>query len=408
VKPVKGWNQRHRGRKLAAGQRWERKELTRGDCGSVRRLAAARSKVSAVQEWHGARGTSSEIMDQSQGWARNPESTDAQEEGADAPRRQKGSEGHRQQTAAMSEEVEGNHERHRRVGIRTAVATGKRRNAQEEPVLGFQREGRQRSSRNFQWVTRNSGLDIGERSAPSEAEKEAAHGVRAGYMGASASPGLMVHRRKNGENKETFGWWWLIGIYWHVSSEPLRASGLMNGAWLIGIYWHVNSEPLRANGLTEGAVGALGEWTPRKKKRLTCRKTLKAHTSEINSRRSTDTLLETSGLKEENCNRFDQRVARQQLYKHGPTRTNRWGPVFYVVRAEQRWIMGLSYPFLRNGSVNTFPRIGPCYECGDVINRNGVFRGSMQNAYKRREWQFVGGSCESVVNWRSEPKRVLM
>jgi hypothetical protein len=36
----------------------------------------------------------------------------------------------------------------------------------------------------------------------------------------------------------------------------------------------------------------------------------------------------------------------------------------------------LCNPFLSNGSVNAFPRIGPCYESGDVINtRDGIFRG---------------------------------
>jgi hypothetical protein len=39
----------------------------------------------------------------------------------------------------------------------------------------------------------------------------------------------------------------------------------------------------------------------------------------------------------EYCNGFVQRVARQHLCKHGPTRKNRWGCVFYVVSAEQRW-----------------------------------------------------------------------
>jgi hypothetical protein len=29
----------------------------------------------------------------------------------------------------------------------------------------------------------------------------------------------------------------------------------------------------------------------------------------------------------------DQRVAKQQLCKHGPARNNRWGYVFYVGRA---------------------------------------------------------------------------
>jgi hypothetical protein len=37
---------------------------------------------------------------------------------------------------------------------------------------------------------------------------------------------------------------------------------------------------------------------------------------------------------------------------------------------------GLCNPLLGNGSVNTFPRIGPCHESGDVINsRDDVFRG---------------------------------
>jgi hypothetical protein len=41
-----------------------------------------------------------------------------------------------------------------------------------------------------------------------------------------------------------------------------------------------------------------------------------------------------------------------------------------------RGTTGLCNPFLSNGSVNTFPRIGPCYESGDVIsNRDGVLRG---------------------------------
>jgi hypothetical protein len=33
-------------------------------------------------------------------------------------------------------------------------------------------------------------------SAPSEAEKEDAHGVRAGYVGTPATPGVMAHPRK--------------------------------------------------------------------------------------------------------------------------------------------------------------------------------------------------------------------
>jgi hypothetical protein len=37
---------------------------------------------------------------------------------------------------------------------------------------------------------------------------------------------------------------------------------------------------------------------------------------------------------------------------------------------------GFCSPLLGNGSVNIFPRIGPCHESGDVINNgDGVFRG---------------------------------
>jgi hypothetical protein len=45
VKLVKGQKKRHRDWHLAAGQRGELKELTRGDCGSRRKLAAACRKI---------------------------------------------------------------------------------------------------------------------------------------------------------------------------------------------------------------------------------------------------------------------------------------------------------------------------------------------------------------------------
>jgi hypothetical protein len=45
VKPVGGLRKRYRGQKLAAGRRGEPKELTRGNCGSRRKLAAACKKV---------------------------------------------------------------------------------------------------------------------------------------------------------------------------------------------------------------------------------------------------------------------------------------------------------------------------------------------------------------------------
>jgi hypothetical protein len=46
VKPVKGQKKRHRDWHQAAGRHGEPKELTRGDCGSQRKLAATCRKVS--------------------------------------------------------------------------------------------------------------------------------------------------------------------------------------------------------------------------------------------------------------------------------------------------------------------------------------------------------------------------
>jgi hypothetical protein len=46
VKPVRGRKKQHRGQHLAARQHREPKELTRGDCGSQRKLAAACRKMS--------------------------------------------------------------------------------------------------------------------------------------------------------------------------------------------------------------------------------------------------------------------------------------------------------------------------------------------------------------------------
>jgi hypothetical protein len=42
--------------------------------------------------------------------------------------------GPRQHTAPTSEEGEDNHERHRRVELKTAITSGKHRNAQEDPI----------------------------------------------------------------------------------------------------------------------------------------------------------------------------------------------------------------------------------------------------------------------------------
>jgi hypothetical protein len=61
MKLVKGWKKRHRGRKPTAGQHGEPKELTRGTCGSGRKVAAACMKVSRHARVAWPRGTLSGI-----------------------------------------------------------------------------------------------------------------------------------------------------------------------------------------------------------------------------------------------------------------------------------------------------------------------------------------------------------
>jgi hypothetical protein len=74
MRPLKGQKNRHRNQHLAAGRRGEPEELTRGDCESRRKLAAACRKVSRRKQWHGAREKSSglsgpkEIVDRGRNW----------------------------------------------------------------------------------------------------------------------------------------------------------------------------------------------------------------------------------------------------------------------------------------------------------------------------------------------------
>jgi hypothetical protein len=71
-------------------------------------------------------------------------------------------------------------------------------------------------------------------------------------------------------------------------------------------------------------------------------------------------------------------------------------------------ITGLFNPFLSNGWVNTFPRIGPCYESDDVINNRcfpwGLCRVLIRDVNAKAS--SVQGSYESVVSWRSESRRI--
>ena len=74
VKSDKGRKKRHRDRHLGAGRRGEPKELTRGDCGSRRKLAAACRKVSrraAVARYKGNFGLR-EIVDRGRNWPPPP------------------------------------------------------------------------------------------------------------------------------------------------------------------------------------------------------------------------------------------------------------------------------------------------------------------------------------------------
>jgi hypothetical protein len=172
---------RHRGQHLAAGRRGELKELTRGDCGSQRKLAAACRKVSrraAVARskrnvfrkirtqgncgpWKelataGRRMTHSTKVARARGHYRKrydqnnvvQETQKGQTFGKtlEGPRmkqwhkgprpkaaymRQQTNKGPRRQTVAMPEEGEDNHKRHRRVELWTAITSEKWRNAQE-------------------------------------------------------------------------------------------------------------------------------------------------------------------------------------------------------------------------------------------------------------------------------------
>jgi hypothetical protein len=81
------------------------------------------------------------------------------------------------------------------------------------------------------------------------------------------------------------------------------------------------------------------------------------------------------------CNGFYQRVAREQLCKHGPMRNSRWGCVFYVVRTEQLWNNGVMQPVCKQ-------QLGKQTSAWAVTSATieTVFSmGSVQSAYKRSE-----------------------
>jgi hypothetical protein len=96
------------------------------------------------------------------------------------------------------------------------------------------------------------------------------------------------------------------------------------------------------------------------------------------------------------CNVLDQRVARQQLCKHGPTRNNTWSCIFYVVRAS---------PSAGNGPMNSPSDTwhvfsvwsAPCNDRGTVFSALSVPRlyNTSPRAAKKSPEEFIvnfGGS----------------
>jgi hypothetical protein len=133
--------------------------------------------------------------------------------------------------------------------------------------MRFSEGDRETSSRNFQRVAKNGGLDIVEGSAPSLAKKEDAHGT-------PTTPGVMAHCRKERKIKPS------------GDGDASRFPGTL-----------AVSRSGRA-GLSDEAVLAVREQPPRREKRTTCRKTLKAHPPERKERSYTIRLFGTNSLKE--------------------------------------------------------------------------------------------------------------
>jgi hypothetical protein len=86
------------------------------------------------------------------------------------------------QPLALREEEEGNGDRHRRVELRTAITSGKRRTKLQDPQKGFRFGIREVSKRNVQRVAEGEKPEPVERSAPPKTEKETAYGAGAGNV----------------------------------------------------------------------------------------------------------------------------------------------------------------------------------------------------------------------------------
>jgi hypothetical protein len=115
-------------------------------------------------------------------------------------------------------------DRHRRVELRTAITSQKRWNTRENLIWDFRIENHETNGWDFQRVTKNKELELVEELAPSKAEKEAAHGVRAGYVGALATPGVMAPTVWRERERDKIRELWIMVRTWtnfNLIREPL-------------------------------------------------------------------------------------------------------------------------------------------------------------------------------------------
>jgi hypothetical protein len=79
------------------------------------------------------------------------------------------------------------------VPMRQTAATSSKQEDNQRDLLEDHRAGdREASSRHFQRVAKNQEMDLAERQTPSKMKKEIVHGVRPGYVGAPATPGIIA------------------------------------------------------------------------------------------------------------------------------------------------------------------------------------------------------------------------
>jgi hypothetical protein len=91
---------------------------------------------------------------------------------------------------------------------------------------------------------KNEAMDLVEKLAPSEMKKEIVHGVRAGYMGAPATPGVIAptvgRERERERERNKIRKLWIIVITWtnwKLIREPLGTSWPLGGSSCSG--WRV-------------------------------------------------------------------------------------------------------------------------------------------------------------------------